>query len=623
MTDIPEFTRAEAESMWARLVAGWAHSLDHSGARTFMDGVPNYADAGGSYEGVTRMMWGMGGWLSQPGRSPVIHWRGESFDLAALMRRALASGCDPHSPASWLRPPGIPAREYDQRTVESGQVGFATWQSRAQVWEYLSDAERDHVYGFLERFGRRPGAWHSNWALFWAVNHASRKALGMPFEQNIIDDVIDTYLDGVYCGDGWYDDAAARGVNYFDDYNTWVFASHVLAWAQLDGHTYPDRRDSLLRRVRAWMQHYPYFFAVNGAYSEFGRSLAYKFARLGAPLWAYKMGVWPHSAGMLKRLVGRHLRWYIDRGAVRADGTLRQPLTAGGSEEICERYISTGATYWAMQAFGGLWSLRDDDRFWSAPEEPLPAEQSDYVRVFAQPGWVVAASGGHIQRFNGGSIKPLYGPKYNKLVYSTRHPFNVGLTHGQPAPDHNLCLVCDTVYATRGPSLAFAVGEGWLRLRYTVSLHHEHLVDTAIVIRSGQHVRAHRITLHPDTPAQMVIGAVEGAGALGYDPGAQPTLYSDDHTALASLETHVSAIEMVSGYDSAGLWQGDPRINSVHAAYVLPVLRVSRLRQHHELICLVGETASANRVIKAGWNASGAFTLTWADGEQVEVPPLS
>jgi hypothetical protein len=55
------FTHAEALDIWARLVAGWAHSLDAGGARTLLDGVPNRADAGGSCEGVTRMLWGLGG----------------------------------------------------------------------------------------------------------------------------------------------------------------------------------------------------------------------------------------------------------------------------------------------------------------------------------------------------------------------------------------------------------------------------------------------------------------------------------------------------------------------------------------------------------------------------------
>ena len=83
------FTYEEALALWSRLVVGWARHLDESGARTLIDGVPNAADAGGSYEGVTRMLWGLGGWLSQPGRPAILRWRGETFDAEALLRRAL------------------------------------------------------------------------------------------------------------------------------------------------------------------------------------------------------------------------------------------------------------------------------------------------------------------------------------------------------------------------------------------------------------------------------------------------------------------------------------------------------------------------------------------------------
>ena len=33
-----------------------------------IDGTPNEADASGCYEGVTRMLWGIGGWLSATGQ---------------------------------------------------------------------------------------------------------------------------------------------------------------------------------------------------------------------------------------------------------------------------------------------------------------------------------------------------------------------------------------------------------------------------------------------------------------------------------------------------------------------------------------------------------------------------
>ncbi len=627
MQNPDSFTHQEALDLWARLVAGWAHRLNQDGTRTLMDGYPNRADVGGSYEGVTRMLWGLGGWLSQPERSPLVQWRGETFDLEALMRRAIVNGCDPQSPAFW----GIEywhGRSHDQRTVESGQVAFALWQTRARIWESLDETERTRIYDFLERWGRRPPQWTSNWALFWVLNHACRKALGMPYDQTIIDEVMNGYLDGVYCGDGWYDDAAERGAGYFDDYNTWVFASHVLAWAQVDGDTQPDRCNELLNRVRQWMVNYPYFFAASGAYCEYGRSLAYKFARLGAPLWAYRMGVWPHPTGMLRRLVGRHLRWYTDRGAIRADGTLRQSLTAGGSIEICEPYIATGATYWAMQAFGGLWSVPDDDVFWHEDEAPLPAEAQDYVKVFPQPGWIVTASQGEVQRFNAGSMKTHgYGAKYAKLAYSTLHPFNVGLSDGFPAPDSTLSLIDGDVRGERTRNVAYAVGEpGWLRIRWEQTLDdYTHLIDTVIVVRGEQHVRAHHITLDPRS--SRTIGAVEGSAPLGYIQGEVPTISRGDHWRAAAVGDRVVAIRAMRGYNGAAMWHGTPGINSVYPFYAVPTLTMDQVWPEHDLLCLVhvGHSLPDNALLRARiaakWHDDGTVRLLWNDDE-VFIPAL-
>ena len=518
----------------------------------------------------------------------------------------------------------MPQRVHFQQTVETGQIAFAIWQSG--LWTTLAADERANIQAFLERYGQRPPQWQSNWALFWVLNHACRKALGETYDQAIIDDVLGDYMDGVYCGDGWYDDAAQRGVGYFDDYNTWVFASHVLAWAQVDGHHWPQRRDDLLERIGQWMQHYPYFFAADGAYCEFGRSLAYKFARLGAPLWAYKMGVWPHPVGMLKRLVGRHLRWYADHGAIRADGTLRQSLTAGGSAEICEAYISTGATYWAMQAFGGLWSLADDDPFWEAEEAPLPAEAGDYVKVFPQPGWVVTATNGEVQRFNGGSVKNI-GAKYAKFAYSTRHPFNVGLSHGFAAPDNMLSLTDGVSHGQRTKNMAHAVGDpGWLRIHWAQVLgQYTHLIDTVIVMRGEQHLRAHRITLDPacNTP----LHAVEGSAPLGCIQGEVPVMAGDDHWQSAAVLNRCAAIAGLRGYDRATLWQGAPGINSVYPYYVQPALTIDNVQGGHELLCLVHdggllhEDPWLSSDIEANWQADGSFVLVW-DGDQTTILPL-
>ena len=620
------FTRDEAVSLWSRLVAGWVNSLNANGTRTLMDGIPNYVDAGGSYEGVTRMLWGLGSWLSYPDRPATLVWRGVTYNVEQLTYQALANGCDPEAAGTWCVAPSQhpDSNDRDQRTVESGQIAFVTWQTRDRIWSRMTEAQRGNVVGFLDQVGKRPSYWFSNWALFWVLNHAARKSLGAAYDQGIIDDVMTNYLDGVYCGDGWYDDADKRGPNYFDNYITWVFSSHVMAWAQMDGHTMPARRDELLGRVRAWMQHYPYFFAADGATVEYGRSLAYKFSRLGAPLWAYKLGLWPHSVGMLKRLVGKHMRWYVDRGAIRADGTLRQSLTATGSPEVMERYISTGATYWAMQAFSGLWSLPDDDPFWSAEEEPLPAEQSDFTKVFSIPGWVLTARDGHVQQFNAGAVKPSYGNKYTKLIYSTRNPFNVGLDAGQPSLDNTLCLRDDGIRGQREHVLAYTVGEsGWSRTRYPIQINgHRHLIDTTLIPLGDMHLRAHRITL--DLDATDVI-AEEGSAPLGFDAGATPTLTRDQGWLLLTFAGDTVGIKPLQGYImTPQAVAGSP--NSVYEHNLLAVLKAAPSHTQHDLICLVYAGGTFNpaqlpNISQTEWDIDGSF-IALIDGERIVVPAL-
>jgi hypothetical protein len=501
------------------------------------------------------------------------------------------------------------------------------------------------IVRFHRLYGQKPSSWPNNWALFWLVNHASRKGLGQAYDQTVIDSVLDDYLDAVYCGDGWYDDAPKRGAQQFDDYNWLVFGTCLLMWAFVDGDSRPDRRGTLLERTRALMWHYPFFFAANGAYTEFGRSLVYKFARLGVALWAYKLGVWPHSVGMLKRLVGRHLRWYFDRGGVAANGTLIQPITYEGSESVRDPYVSAGSPYWAMQAFNGLWSLPDDDPFWTADEEPLPVEQGDFIRVLPQPGWVLVGTQktGEVQRFNAGSThRPLWGytPKYDKFVYSTVAPFNAGLVDGVPAPDAMLSLTDGRRYGHRTRNIAFAVGEpGWLRMRYTQEIGRSmHMIDTTIICKGEGHIRAHHITLDPRVSSP--VSAIEGAAALGYSPGVSPQLALDEQRGevIASVSHWIDsaplgrcvAIRSIRGYDGQSItsaWGGHTDLNSVYGAYVLPMLSVSRLQTVHELVSIVhigGESAAeslalADEIADAHWRTDGTFQLTWRDGPSLKI----
>ncbi|MFN8447193.1 MAG: DUF2264 domain-containing protein [Anaerolineae bacterium] len=94
-----------------------------------------------------------------------------------LTYQALVNGCDPDAPGSWRREP-LRRADWGSAHGRMAQVAFVLWQTRDRIWARMTDGERGHVIDFLEQVGRRPSAWNSNWALFWVLNHAARKALG-------------------------------------------------------------------------------------------------------------------------------------------------------------------------------------------------------------------------------------------------------------------------------------------------------------------------------------------------------------------------------------------------------------------------------------------------------------
>ncbi len=662
----PDFSAQEAHSLFARLVHGQARAVDVHGIRCHLDGltVPggfgfHAPDRNGSYEGVTRMMYGWAGWLSKRDRNPNIAFREATVDISALMRTALIQGCDPTHPGYWGDAPVGKPGEYDQRTVEAGHTMFCAFQARDQVWDKLSPLQQDLVANYHERFSVRPTHWTNNWALFWALNHCSRAALAQAHDVDLINDVLHNYLDRVYCGDGWYDDSATRGAQQFDDYGLWVYGSHVCmclhALAGVPGVITPERRAELLNRVRALMQHVPAMFAENGAYPNYGRSLIYKFARLGSMIWAYRLGAWPHAIGVLKRIVGRHLGWHIERGGIAADGSLIQPLTAQGSREVRDPYNAAGSQYWAMQCFGALWQLPDDDPFWTTPEDSLPVERADSVAVHAVPGWVISTdhASGHVQRFVAGSTHrpPSEMPaKYDKLVYATAAPFNAGYVLGQPSPDGALCLSNGALWAHRCGNQAFAVGafadgeraRAWLRMRYALTLGRAiHWVDTTVLVFGVVHIRAHRITLDPAFASGIT--ACEGAAALGYPPGIIPQLGLDAASLSAagwvqagqerSRAGRKVAIRAIHGYDRVTLqdqWLGRADLNSEYAHMLMPLLHVAALQPQHTLACAVHigpvEARSSATLIDAvcavTWDETDGLNVLFDDGASLHVAPL-
>jgi len=448
--------------------------------------------SGLSATGVTRMLPALAAWAAS-GRQPDL---GSREALVAALR----NGTDPDSPDYWLP---CPADRQNQRQVEASIVAWSLWAARDIVLPALSARERRNLAAWLASCCRVPVR-NNNWAWFTAVAQAacrrlSEKSPEFEFDEKwMLDDL--KALDAMAAGDsGWYNDGLKGAA--FDYYNSWVFASHFLYWNDLAGDIYPQFRNRFLERLKAYLEISPYFFANHGGHVLYGRSLIYRWAAVTPLVLAWRQGLWPHSPGLLRRIVERNILWQWDLGAFdAAAGKLRETYTRAGTRDVCETYIDGGHPYWGMQAFA-FWLIPDGDPFWTAPEEPLPVEKSDYAIAVPEAGLLVrgARASGQVTLYNAKSTKtePHYRDKYNKLAYNSHFPFAVNHEPGRPTLD-NLVILRDPATgerACRGPVEESLVEAERVELVYEIRLKGVTArVRTEIRWRGDFEVRSHFVT---------------------------------------------------------------------------------------------------------------------------------
>ena len=383
----------------------------------FPDGtiLPGAVTPGGkTYDSVSRMLPALAAWAVRTGEHVDV--------LTAIYEHAF----DPRHPDYW----GAVTDRQNQRQVESSIVAWSLWAARDLILPKLSSASRRNINAWLDSCTQRPVR-NNNWAWFTAVNQAVRLDLARKWPEFSGDEkwmVADlTAMDALAAPgrDGWYSDSPKEPV--YDFYNFWVFASHFLYWNKILGSRYTDWSAKFTLRLRQFLETAPHVFGANGSHTLFGRSLIYRWAVLTPLVLAYEQGLWPHSAGLLKRIVRGNIEYFWKLGGYdEARGKLLETLSPQGSRAICESYIDNGHPYWGMQAFA-LWLIPKDRAFWTAAEEPLPVERKSFRLRIPGPGilltgdkrsgevrWMIAVNGHN---------EPAYRAKYTKFSYSTHAPW--------------------------------------------------------------------------------------------------------------------------------------------------------------------------------------------------------
>lgn len=294
------------------------------------------------------------------GACPHASGGGESV-LWPMFLEGIINGTDPEHDEYWGE-----FSTKDQRMVEQAVLGLGLALAPHKLWEPLSDVQKRNVYNWLNQINHVDRSNPNNWLMFTVLVNVGFKKLGLPYDQEIMDDYLDK-IDTYYLSDGWYSDGLTDQRDYYI-----AFAMHyyTLIYAKLMADEDPQRTAVYRERSAQFAKEFIYWFAEDGSAIPFGRSLTYRFAQVSFWSALVYADVLPFSYGVLKGIIMRHFRWWFDKPIVGIDGLLSIGY-AYPNLVMTENYNAPGSPYWAFKAMLIL-ALPDDHPFWQAEEEPLP-----------------------------------------------------------------------------------------------------------------------------------------------------------------------------------------------------------------------------------------------------------
>ncbi|MGI5379109.1 DUF2264 domain-containing protein [Streptomyces sp. CA-251387] len=446
-----------------------------------------------------------------------------------------------------------------QPLVEAASIALALRLTRPLLWDRLDDAVRQRAAAWLAD-ALTAEAWPCNWELFPVTVGGFLQEIGYETEASC--KAIERGLERIedwYVGGGWYTDGDGRK---FDYYNGWAMHLYPVL------HAWLAQDERLLElyggRLQRHLDDYARLFGGDGAPMHQGRSLTYRFATT-APLWLGALtGRTPLAPGETRRLASGALKYFLERGAVDANGLLTLGWH-GPDEAVLQGYSGPASPYWASKGFLGL-LLPAEHEVWTAAEEPAPAERADAVTAIAAPNWLLqsTSSDGLVRLHNHGSEDVRYDPYYTRLAYSTA-------TAPSPSYDNSVIVGDDPGRTGIEP---LGLGDGWVASRHRVG---DGVRVTSLVLAEGAvEVRAHLVAGAAAGTSVRVTGWAAGEGVRaellpvhGGVMGDGPTLF----VALARLTAEPDPVPLdelvtvrVDGEDGLQVRWGDGR--TVEARFV-------------------------------------------------------
>lgn len=411
------YSRAHWLEIAERILAGILPHLDSSTGLPHLHGVAgewghdalyNVNPLVGKWQAMERIMMLAVYYTAATGRDRIPGWAGSVTEVFRTGIRRMTNPADP-----------LFCPRTDPSAYLGSETALAALVSPRHFWEPFAPAERARLLDFAAALALQQ-SYDNNHHLFHLVPVPLLEREGRESFRARLAPRIDLMLSWQR-GDGWFIDGSNRG---FDHYNAWGFFLYLNALAHLDrpwGARYGER----IRRATAeFLALLPWFFGRDGGPIPWGRSLAYRFAHLSAIGWAHLHGANPLAPGLARRLASGCLQYFWDRGALARSGVLELGYH-GPNAALAEPYLTHGTGYFAVQAFACL-LIPETDPFWTAPEEPLPADGRGGRRALRGAGMAVRVSpvDGEARLFIGGQPfghlnRWQRGSKYAQHAYSS------------------------------------------------------------------------------------------------------------------------------------------------------------------------------------------------------------
>ncbi|MFA9458682.1 DUF2264 domain-containing protein [Halalkalibacter sp. AB-rgal2] len=512
----------------------------------------SYSQSTAFMEGFSRPLWGI---------APLVAGGGEYEHWDSILQ-GVKNGTNPDHEEFW----GC-LTDYDQKIVEMAAYGLTLAIAPEKLYDPLNKEEKRNLVNWLSQIHSYK-AHDCNWLLFLVVVNLGLKRIGVSYDEDQMERHLDR-IEDYYLHNGWYSDGVGGHCDY---YTSFAIHYYCLLYAKLMEKEDPTRSHKYKERARLFAKDFIHWFSNDGSALPYGRSLTYRFAQVS--FWSAMVfaEVDAFSISVMKGIILRHIRWWLDQAILLADGTLSIGYTYPNLI-MAENYNSPGSPYWGLKAFLIL-ALDHDHLFWKAEEQSLPSLKQTLLQRSAHLTICRQDEVGHVLAFNSGhhstNEHTHTSAKYEKFVYSNYFGFSVpraewGLEQG--AFDSMLAVSeRDNLYRVKRKSEEWELEENYIYTKWKPW--DDVVIKTWLVVGAPWHVRIHVINSNRD------LDVADGGFALGkpFEPYGKEQLAIEEsrNEVLAKTTLGLSGIKHLSGNGHTKLVHPHSNTNVIHSRTVIP-----------------------------------------------------